>query len=114
MPPGKRRRVGDDAWPAGGPTAPPSDPIELLSSESIKSLLRQAAKDHPSVAASINDLVAAQRKEEATKVHDFDHYSKEAWFKLNKEFRNKTPRQQFDILGMCRTTLRSCSIPCLH
>jgi len=74
-----------------------SSTIRSLDCKALETLLLDAACTHPAVAQSITSHVAAERAAEASKVHDFDHYSKSAWYSLNKEYARMRCSRQFEV-----------------
>lgn len=93
----KRPRLEDG--PPNGASEPQalSNLLEILDARIIKQLLLNAAVSNPSVAESVIDAVEAKRRAESARTIDFDHFSRSAWYSINKEHSRKSGVAQFEV-----------------
>jgi hypothetical protein len=76
------------------------DKIRVLPIETTQRLLDQICQEYPKLAARVQDTYAAHLAKTAAQAPvNFDHYSKECWYTLNKRYARLRPSQQFEIVG---------------
>lgn len=70
-----------------------------FSREDLLGHLLVAASTHSDTAAILSAAITNRRQAESTRVIDFDHYSKEAWYALNIRHKRLRPSQQYEVAG---------------
>ena len=76
------------------------DKIRVLPIETTQLLLDQICQEYPKLAARVQDTYAVHLAKTAAQAPvNFDHYSKECWYTLNKRYARLRPSQQFEIVG---------------
>lgn len=98
----KRARL-DDSSNAGSPDQPVAPtPAELralvqkLTRDELEVVLLDAASSNERILSAIRRASEARQAIERAQVHDFDHYSKSAWYSINKKYDRHSGAQQFD------------------
>ncbi|KAE9366729.1 hypothetical protein N431DRAFT_429535 [Stipitochalara longipes BDJ] len=74
--------------------------IRALPTETTQTLLHEFSQHDPMIAARIQDTFKAHLAKLAAKPPlNFDHYSKECWYTLNKKYARLRPSQQYGMMG---------------
>jgi hypothetical protein len=74
--------------------------IRALPTETTQSLLYELSQNDPTIAAKIQDTYSAHLAKLAAKPPiNFDSYSKECWYTLNKKYARLRPSQQYGMIG---------------
>lgn len=81
------------------------DMITNLPSDQTQSLLWQACTQSSSIADLVRSAHAERLAEEASRPPvNFDRYSQECWYTLNKKFKKLSGSHQFEMMGdICET-----------
>lgn len=70
--------------------------IRKLSRDELEGILLDLAPTTESVASAVKTLVEKKEAAERARVHDFDHYSKSAWYAINKKHDRKSGSKQYE------------------
>lgn len=98
----KRARVDDTGAPEQGDSsalpaqAELSSLVKKLTQEELQTLILDLAPTDDRITSALKAAVEKKEAAERARVYDFDHYSKSAWYAINKKHDRKSGSKQYE------------------